>query len=50
MVGPKAESLMLSFYLAIPIRDISCLKVNGEYCSVKEFEQAKQAQSQYKHF
>ncbi|CAB4487996.1 hypothetical protein RhiirA1_532277 [Rhizophagus irregularis] len=46
MVGPKAESLMLSFYLAIPIRDISCLKVNGEYCSVKEFEQAKQAQSQ----
>ncbi|CAB4376684.1 unnamed protein product [Rhizophagus irregularis] len=47
IVGLEAESLMLSFYLANPIREISCLKVNGEYCGVKNFDkQAKQAQSQ----
>ncbi|RGB41724.1 hypothetical protein C1646_662828 [Rhizophagus diaphanus] len=43
IVGSRAESLMLNFYLAIPTREISCLKVNGEYCAIKGFEAQSQS-------
>ncbi|CAB4487991.1 hypothetical protein RhiirA1_541710 [Rhizophagus irregularis] len=51
-VGSITISTMLGYYMAIPIRENLCLKVNGEYCKARMIKnnaillQANQTQSQ----